>query len=81
VVATHPGQRVETWFEDEARFGQQGTLTRVWAQRGTLPTAHKQVGYANLHVLMAVCPATGQAEGLICQRLNAAVVQLFLDQR
>src|SRR5262249_32776523 len=80
VVAAHPGERVETWFEDEARFGQQGTLTRVWAERGTRPTAPKQVGYANLHVLTAVCPATGQAEGLICQRLNAGVVQLFLDQ-
>jgi hypothetical protein len=38
------------------------------------------VGHANLHVLTAVCPATGQAEGLICERLNADVVQLFLDQ-
>ena len=38
------------------------------------------MGYANLHVLTAVCPATGQAEGLICQRLKAPVVQLFLDQ-
>ena len=80
MVTAHPGERVEVWFEDEARFGQQGTLTRVWAERGTRPTAPKQVGYANLHVLTAVCPATGQAEGLICERLNAGVVQLFLDQ-
>ncbi len=55
-------------------------MTRVWVRRGTRPTAPKQVGYANLHVLTAVCPATGQAEGLICQRLNAGVAQLFLDQ-
>jgi hypothetical protein len=79
-AAARPGARVEVWFEDEARFGQQGTLTRVWAERGTRPTAPKQVGYANLHVLTAVCPATGQAEGLICQRLDAGAVQLFLDQ-
>ena len=38
------------------------------------------MGYANLHVVTAACPATGQAEGLICQRLNAGVAQLFLDQ-
>jgi transposase len=38
------------------------------------------VGYANVRVLTALCPATGRAEGLIAERLNAAVVQLFLDQ-
>ena len=30
--------------------------------------------------MAAVCPATGQAEGLISERLDTAVVQLFLDQ-
>jgi transposase len=38
------------------------------------------VGYANVQVLTALCPATGRAEGLIAERLNAGVVQLFLDQ-
>jgi transposase len=70
---------VEVWFEDEARFGQKGTLTTVWAERGTRPTAPKQTAYGNLHVLTAVCPATGRAEGLISPHLNAAVVQVFLD--
>ena len=68
------------WFEDEARFGQKGTLTSVWAQRGTRPRAPKQTAYGNLHVLTAVCPASGRAEGLISPQLNASVVQTFLDQ-
>ena len=55
-------------------------MTTVWAQRGSRPTAPKQTAYANLHVLSAVCPETGQAEGLIAPRLNAAVVQTFLRQ-
>ena len=38
------------------------------------------MGYANAQVLTAVCPATGRAEGLIAERLNASVVQLLLDQ-
>jgi transposase len=38
------------------------------------------VGYADVQVLTALCPATGRAEGLIAERLNAAVVQLFVDQ-
>ena len=68
------------WFEDEARFGQKGTLTTVWAERGTRPTAPKQTAYANLHVLTAACPASGRAEGLVSERLNTGVVQAFLDQ-
>lgn len=68
------------WFEDEARFGQKGSLTRVWAERGTRPTAPKPGGFGNLHVLTAVCPATGRAEGRVSPRLNAGVVQAFLDE-
>lgn len=30
-------------------------------------------------MLTAVCPASGRAEGLIAPRLNAGVVQVFLD--
>ncbi|WP_297773316.1 hypothetical protein [uncultured Roseovarius sp.] len=29
----------EIWFQDEARVGQQGTLTRTWAEWGTRPRA------------------------------------------
>jgi transposase len=68
------------WFEDEARLGQRGTLATAWADRGTRPTAPKQTAYANLHVLTAVCPATGRAEGLVSERLNAGVVQEFLGR-
>ena len=78
-AAAHPNERVEVWFEDEARFGQKGSLTTVWADRGSRPTAPKQTAYANLHVLTAVCPATGRAEGLVTPKLNARVVQTFLD--
>ena len=33
------GKPLELWWQDEARIGQQGTLTRVWAERGSWPTA------------------------------------------
>jgi transposase len=33
------GKPLELWFQDEARVGQQGTLTRIWARRGTRPRA------------------------------------------
>src|SRR5437763_16988777 len=31
------GKPVEIWFTDEARVGQQGTITRVWAKRACVP--------------------------------------------
>ena len=41
VVAAIPaqarGKPLEIWFQDEARAGQQGTLTRIWARRSTKP--------------------------------------------
>jgi hypothetical protein len=65
----------------EVRDNCQGWLpTRVWAERGTRPTAPQPVGYAHRHGLTAVGPATGPAEGLICQRRNAGAVQRFWDQ-
>ena len=30
---------IELWWQDEARVGQQGTLTRIWAERGSRPPA------------------------------------------
>lgn len=80
IAAAHPGKQLRVYFEDEARFGQQGTLTNVWAQRGTRPTAVRQTEYGYLWVIGAVCPATGHAEGLLSPRLNAGVMNTFLEQ-
>ncbi len=30
---------IELWWQDDARVGQQGTLTRLWAERGSRPPA------------------------------------------
>jgi len=39
IARQHPGKRLRVYFQDEARFGQQGTTTNVWAERGSRPTA------------------------------------------
>jgi len=46
-------------LQDEARFGQQGTLTAVWALEGSRPTGVRQHGRKSIWVLAAVEPATG----------------------
>ena len=80
IAAAHPDKRLRVYFEDEARFGQQGTVTTVWAKRGSRPTVVRQTEYAYLWVLGAVCPETGHAEGLLSPRLNTKVVNAFLEQ-
>jgi transposase len=80
VSEAHPDKRLRVYFQDESRFGQQGSLTNVWARRGSRPTAVRQTEYEYLWVLGVVCPETGKAEGLISPRLNTDVINAFLRE-
>jgi transposase len=80
IAEAHPDQEIQTSFQDEARFGQKGTITRVWARKGSRPRAVRQTGFTSLYVLAAVCAATGAVSALIMPELNTAVVNLFLEQ-
>lgn len=80
VAEQHPHKRIEIWFQDEARFGQQGTLTRLWARRGSRPPAVRQTQYDYLYVLGAACPETGQSVGLLAPELNTKMVNKFFEQ-
>jgi transposase len=80
IAEAHPEEEVRVYFEDEARFGTQGTITRVWAPKGSRPRAVRQHGREWLYVLMAVCASTGAASALIMPELNAGVLNLFLEQ-
>lgn len=65
LAAAHPDKRLRVYWQDESRFGQQGTTTNVWAKTGSRPTAIRQTEYEYLWVLGTVCPETGHAEGLL----------------
>jgi DDE superfamily endonuclease len=71
---------VLTYYQDEARFGQHGTITRVWARVGTRPRAIRQTQYDYLYVFSAVCPQTGDASGLVSPHVNTDVMNAFLKQ-
>ncbi len=73
IAGQHPDKEVQVWNQDEARFGQQGTITRVWARRGSRPRRMRQNGRASLYVLTAVCAASGAAVGLVMPELDTAV--------
>ena len=79
-MSQQPGKQLRVFFQDEARFGQQGSNTRVWAPTGSRPRAVRQTEYDYLWVIGAVCPETGQAEGLLSPQLNTGVINIFLKQ-
>ena len=59
------GKPIEIWFQDEARVGQQGTLTRIWAKKGTRPRAVRDTRYKWAYIFGAVCPERGVGAGLV----------------
>jgi transposase len=70
VAAMHPQRRVEVWVQDEARVGQQGTLTRRWGLRGSRPTALKQTEYEWVYLFGAVNPVTGDSSALLAPTVS-----------
>jgi transposase len=64
---------------DEARLGQQGTLTRMWAPTGSRPTAVKQTEYEWVYLWAAVEPATGESAAMITPTVNTSLMNRFLE--
>jgi transposase len=63
---------------DEARFGQQGTLTNVWARRGSRPRAVRQTRYDWVYLYAAVEPQTGESAALVAPYVNTGTMNAFL---
>lgn len=76
-MAPHGG-KVRVFFMDEARFGQQGTTTRVWAKTGSRPTAVKQTRYEWVYLYAAVEPSTGASVALQAPDVNTGTMNVFL---
>ena len=72
------GGKTRVFFMDEARLGQQGTLTKVWAERGSRPTAVKQTRYEWVYLYAAVEPATGESMALLAPHVNTETFNVFL---
>ena len=57
-------------FRDEARIGQKGMLSRVWARKGTRPRIPRDHRRGYCYLFSAARPSTGQAVGHVCERAN-----------
>ncbi|MBM4868441.1 transposase, partial [Vibrio parahaemolyticus] len=55
---------VDVWFQDEARFRQQNTTTRLWAEKATRPRAEKQQ-FEYAYLFGSVCPRKGIGEAIV----------------
>ena len=62
--------KVDVWFQDETRVGQQGSITRMWAPKGTRPSAVRQQQFEYAYIFGAACPAQDKALGLVLPLAN-----------
>jgi hypothetical protein len=79
VKAAHPDQPLEWWFQDEARIGQQGTLTNIWAQTGSRPRRVRQTEYDWVYVYAAVNAVTGASSALLAPNVNTDYMNAHLQ--
>lgn len=74
------GKAIELWFQDEARVGQKGTLTRIWAKKGARPRMHRDQRYASAYIFGAVCPAQDKGAALVMPYANTEAMNLHLRE-
>lgn len=72
------GTPIEIWHQDEARVGQQGTLSYVWADKGSRPPALKDLRYTWAYLFGAVCAERGVGAGLVLPFANSKMMNLHL---
>jgi transposase len=71
---------LEIWFQDEARIGQQGTLTRIWAKQGSRPRAARDLRHEWAYIFGAVCPARRATAPLVLPHANTEAFSLHLAE-
>jgi hypothetical protein len=74
------GKPVEIWCPDEARVGQQGTLTRIWARRGSRPRAPRDRRSSWACLFGAVCPERAIGAGLVLPDATTEAIGLHLAE-
>lgn len=72
------GKPIEIWFQDEARIGQKGRLTRLWARIGSRPRAPRDSRYQWAYLFGAVCPERATGVGLVMPYANSEAMNLHL---
>lgn len=67
-------------FFDEARFGLQPDVARLWAQRGKRAVVPVKTGYKNFYLYAAVDPKQGECFILELPRVDTDMINLYLAE-
>ena len=79
-VACKTTLTAEPSCKDEARVGQQGTLTYGWADKGSRPPAPRDCRYSWAYIFGAVCPARGTGAALVLPYADKPAMTLHLAE-
>ena len=72
--------KIEIWYQDESRVGQQGSMSRVWAVKGTRPRVVRQRQFLSTYIFGACCPDKDKGCALILPECHTGMMQLHLDE-
>ena len=80
MLNTTAGTPVEIWFQDEARVGQKGTHTYVWAEIGSRPPMVRDNRHDAVYLFGAICPARAVGAAMIAPAANTECMNLHLAE-
>ena len=69
---------VEVWFQDEARVGQKGSLSYVWAPVGSRPAMVRDNRHDAVYIFGAICPERGVGAAIITPAANMECMNFHL---
>ena len=78
--ASTPATPVEIWFQDEARVGQKGGHTYVWAEVGSRPPMIRDNRHDSAYIFGAICPERALGAAIIAPAANTECMNLHLQE-
>ena len=72
------GKPIEIWFQDEARVGQKGTHSYIWAPIGERPLMVRDNRHDSAYLFGAICPDRAVGAAIIMPHVNAEAMSLHL---
>jgi hypothetical protein len=83
--ALTPSTPLEVWFADGRthafdRVGQQGTLTRIWAKRGSRPRVPRDRRYTSAYLFGAICPERHVGAAVVMPEANTEAMEMHLAE-
>lgn len=75
----YPHKQIEIWFQDEARVGQQGRLTRIWGRKNQRQRLPKTIGFEYVYIYGAVCPERDIGEAIVIDVLGKEAMEHHLN--